>query len=99
MWMELAVVFAIFSFGGIVFGHFEAHTPKVRRIAKQIAFLAISAAIYYTVGRPWSWLWLVIPLAVAVYVHAVWLPRHGINGLTAEPQDKYFALRGWSKSK
>src|SRR3712207_4643749 len=36
-------------------------------------------------------------LAVAaLIVHAVWLPwRHGINGWTGEPKDKYYALRGW----
>jgi hypothetical protein len=24
-----------------------------------------------------------------VYLHAVYFPKHGINGLTAEPYDKY----------
>ena len=47
-------------------------------------------------GRPWSLIWLVVPLAVAAYVHAIWLPSHGINGLTAEPRERYYALRGWS---
>jgi hypothetical protein len=27
-----------------------------------------------------------------VVIHAWWLPRHGIDGLTAEPYDKYLAL-------
>jgi hypothetical protein len=31
-----------------------------------------------------------------IYVHAIWLPRNGVNGLTAEPRDKYYALRGWA---
>lgn len=34
------------------------------------------------------------PLPV-IYVHGVWLPRHGVNGWTAEPREKYYALRGW----
>jgi hypothetical protein len=95
MWMELAIVFAIFSFGNVVFGHFEVHTPLRRRIAKQALFAAITAVIYMTVGRPWSWLWLALPMLAALYVHAVVLPRHGINGITGEPKARYYALRGW----
>ena len=34
-------------------------------------------------------------VAAALTVHAWWLPRHGINGWTAEPKEKYYALRGW----
>jgi len=30
-----------------------------------------------------------------VFVHVWWLPRHGINGWTGEPKEKYYALRGW----
>jgi hypothetical protein len=28
-------------------------------------------------------------------VRGWWLTRNGVNGLTAEPKEKYFALRGW----
>ena len=28
-------------------------------------------------------------------IHVWWLPKHGIHPLTAEPKDKYYALRGW----
>lgn len=28
-------------------------------------------------------------------IHAWWLPKHGINGWTGEPKDRYYALRGW----
>ena len=38
-------------------------------------------------------LWLVA--LAAVIVHAWWLPRQGINGWTAEPKEKYYAMRGW----
>jgi hypothetical protein len=95
MWMELAIVFAIFSIGNILFGHFELHTPRSKRIAKQILFVALTALIYLTLGRPWSWLWLAVPLLFAVYVHAIALPRRGINGWTGEPKALYYALRGW----
>ncbi len=36
-------------------------------------------------------------LVVAAVVHLWWLPRHGINGLTGEPREKYFALKGWAR--
>ena len=31
---------------------------------------------------------------VALYVHAWWLPSHGVNGWTGEPKDKYYTLIG-----
>lgn len=96
MWIELTLLYGIFSFGSIVFGRFEERTPRIRRLAKLLAFTALTAAIYLVFGRPWSLLWFVLPLAFAVYIHAIWLPRHGINGLTAEPRERYYALRGWS---
>jgi hypothetical protein len=32
-----------------------------------------------------------------LYAFGYWLLRHGINGLTAEPHDRYYALRGWTQ--
>jgi predicted MFS family arabinose efflux permease len=96
MWIELAVLYGIFAVGNILFGHFEERTPRTRRLAKLVAFTALTALIYLVFGRPWSLIWLALPLAIALYVHAIWLPRHGINGLTAEPRERYYALRGWS---
>ena len=98
MWLELAVLFGIHAVGGILFGHFEARTPRARRLAKLVVTTSITAVIYLTLGRPWSLLWLAAPLAFAVYIHGFWLPSRGINGLTAEPLDRYYKLRGWSQS-
>ncbi len=98
MWLELAVLFGIHSVGGILLGHFEARTPRARRLAKLAVTTSITALIYLTVGRPWSLIWLAAPLAFAVYIHAIWLPRRGINGWTAEPRERYYKLRGWSQS-
>ena len=36
----------------------------------------------------------IIPVVV---VHMWWLPKHGVNGWTGEPKDKYYALRGWDR--
>jgi hypothetical protein len=95
MWMELAILFGIFAVGNIVFGHFEANTPIWRRLLKIASFVGVTALIYMTLGRPWSLIWLALPVAAAIYVHGIWLPRHGVNGLTGEPRDKYYQLRGW----
>ena len=47
------------------------------------------SAIYLTLLAVW-----IIPVVV---VHMWWLPKHGVNGWTGEPKDKYYALRGWDR--
>jgi len=32
VWFDLAVVFGIFAFGSILFGRFEEHKPRLRRV-------------------------------------------------------------------
>src|SRR5262245_20674485 len=54
----------------------------------------LTAALSY-LGLRWVAYGLISALGVgAVYVHAWWLPRHGINGWTGEPKEKYYALLG-----
>jgi len=37
-------------------------------------------------------------LVAFVVFHLWWLPHHyGINGLTAEPKEKYYEFRGWNR--
>ena len=95
MWFEVAVVMTIFAFGNIFFGHFEERTPKWRRALKVVVFVALIVGISATLGRAWAMGFLsawVIPLAI---IHGWWLPKHGINGWTGEPKEKYYRLRGW----
>ena len=95
MWFEVAVVATLFAIGNIVFGHFEERTPKWRRIAKLFLFMALSVAISARFGRFWFWMTFVILAIPVVFIHAVVLPRKGINGWTGEPKEKYYAMRGW----
>ena len=95
MWMEVAVVATIFAVGNILMGHWEAETPKWRRLLKFVLILGITLAISAAVGRPWAFLFLGLLLLAALIVHAWWLPRKGINGWTGEPKEKYYAMRGW----
>lgn len=92
LWVETAIVLGIFAVGNILFGHFEQHNPPARRLAKVAVVLAITLVLSSTVGRAWGLGWLLIPLAAAAYVHLHWLPRHGVNGWTGEPRDRYLAL-------
>jgi len=95
MWFEVAVVATLFAVGNVVFGHFEAGTPKWRRVAKLFLFMALGVFVSSRFGRVWFWGMLLALAAVVLAIHAFWLPRHGINGWTGEPKDKYYALRGW----
>jgi len=92
LWFETALVLGIFAAGNILFGHFEQHKPPALRLAKVALVLAITLALSSTVGRAWGLGWLLAPLAAAAYVHLRWLPRHGVNGWTGEPRDRYLAL-------
>ena len=91
-WFDVALVMSIFAVGSVIFGRFEQHKPRWRRVLKQVVVLGIVLALEATVGRAWALGVLVIPLLLAAYVHLWWLPQHGINGWTAEPYDEYLAL-------
>jgi hypothetical protein len=91
-WFDLAVVMSIFAFGNATFGRFEEHKPRGRRVLKIALVSAVFVGVAATAGRLWAYVLLSLPLLAAAYVHIVWLPRHGINGWTAEPRDKYLEL-------
>lgn len=91
-WFDVAVVMSIFSVGGVLFGRFEQHKHRGRRLAKVALVLSVTLLLAETAGRAAAYGVLVIPLIAAAYVHLRWLPSHGINGWTAEPYDRYLAL-------
>ena len=94
-WFEVALVATIFAVGNIVFGHFEAETPKWRRVLKVFLVLAITRLIATLLGRSWVYVFIGLLVVAFLVVHLWWLPRHGINGLTGEPKARYYAFRGW----
>ena len=94
-WFEVAVVCGLAAVGNILMGHFEAGTPKWRRVLKIFVACAISVCISALFGRPWFFVFLGVLFLIVTILHAWWLPRHGIHGWTGEPRDKYYALRGW----
>ncbi len=98
MWFEVAMVMTIFAFGNIFFGHFEERTPKWRRALKIPLIVGLVLAVSAALGRAWAMGILVVAGVVPfVVVHLWWLPKHGINGWTGEPKEKYYKLRGWDR--
>jgi hypothetical protein len=96
--LELLIYIAIVVPGLMICGRFEEGTPLWRRFLKHGLILAITYALYVSVGRPWSWLWVLFMGAFGSTVHLWWTRKHGIHPLTAEPREKYYALRGWKLS-
>ena len=97
LWFEVAVLGTLFALGHIYFGHFEERTPKWRKALKLFFFMALTTGISAYAGRFWAFMLLGALLAGVVVIHGFWLPSKGINGLTGEPRDKYYALRGWKR--
>ena len=97
MWMDIAIVASIFAVGNILFGHFEEGTPKWRRVTKFFVTIGLVALISSTAGRAWVVALIGAMSLGALVIHVWWLPRHGINGWTGEPRDKYYELRGWKR--
>ena len=92
LWFDVAVIMSIFAIGSILFGRFEEHKSRGRRVLKVMIVLGAFLALSATAGRSWAYALLTLPLVGAAWVHLVWLPKHGINGWTGEPRDKYLAL-------
>ncbi|MGQ0648110.1 MAG: hypothetical protein ACT4P7_11095 [Gemmatimonadaceae bacterium] len=85
---------SIFAVGNILFGHFEEHRPKVRRLLKVALLLGVTVALSQA-GLRWVAYAVIGLLGVAAaYVHIWWLPSHGVNGWTGEPKAKYYELLG-----
>jgi hypothetical protein len=57
--------------------------------------LPIAAIISHYFGRTGVMIWFGIAALPVIYIHGIWLPRHGVNAWTGEPREKYYALRGW----
>ncbi|MDI9973724.1 hypothetical protein [Rhodococcus sp. IEGM 1307] len=92
--VRIAVICGITAVGTIVWGHWEEHTPKWRRIGKIVVLCGLSVLVSATAGRFWFFVLLAVLAAIVLLIHAWWLPRKGINGWAGEPRERYYALRG-----
>lgn len=91
-WFDVAIVMAIFAVGTILFGRFEEHKSRGRRLLKVALVLGVTLTLASTLGRVWAYGFLMIQLAGAAWVHLHWLPRRGVNGWTGEPRERYLEL-------
>ncbi len=95
MILDVAGVAVFLLLGNVLFRHFEPQMPLWRRFAKSAIILAITAAISYRFGRTGVLIAFGAVMVPLVYIHGIWLPRHGVNGWTGEPRERYYQLRGW----
>ena len=87
---EILIVFAIASIAYfLAFNNFEKHVPMPRRITKLFFVVGVLAVIGILFGRVAYWGIISLMTIGQIYLHGVYFPKHGINGLTAEPYDKY----------
>jgi len=93
-WFDFAIFFGAYTVGSICFGRFEDWKPRWRRVLKTLLATVIFWGLLRFGGRQVAWGVMGALLVVVVYLHAVWLPKKGINGWTAEPREKYLELVG-----
>src|SRR5215510_5455938 len=96
LWIDVAAMATIFAVGNIVFGHFEERTPKWRRVLKFALITALTGWIASAGGHAWAAGFVGAIATLGLVAHFVILRRHGIDPWTAQPKDKYYALRGWT---
>ena len=88
--IEILTVLTIASIAYfLLFNNFEKHVPMQRRITKLFIVVGVLAIIGFLFGRVAFWGVITLMTIGQVYLHGVYFPKHGINGLTAEPYDKY----------
>jgi amino acid transporter len=91
--VEILIVLTIASLAYfVVFNNFEKHLPIKRRAIKLFIVVGILAVIGILFSRYAFWGMIALMTAGQVYLHGWYFPKHGINGLTAEPHDKYLEV-------
>jgi hypothetical protein len=91
--IEILSVLAIASIAYfIVFNNFEKHLPIQKRVSKLFIVVGVLAVIGILFGRIAFWGVIALMTMGQVYLHGIYFPKHGINGLTAEPHDKYLEV-------
>jgi hypothetical protein len=91
--IETLVVFMIASTAYfLVFNNFEKHLSIQKRVTKLFIVIGGLAVIGFLFGKLAFWGVITLMTIGQVYLHGWYFPKHGINGLTAEPHDKYLEL-------
>ena len=97
-WFDVAVATTGLMLGHIYFGRFADHKPRWRLLGKSIIGIAIVVGTTPFAGRQWTYVLIGLICVGLIVVHGWWLPRNGVNGLTAEPRERYYELLGLDPS-
>jgi len=97
-WFDVAIATSGLMLGHLYFGRFEEHRPYWRRLLKSLLGVALVVGTTAFAGRAWTYVLLGAIAVALVVVDGWWLPKHGVNGLTAEPRDRYYELIGLDPS-
>lgn len=98
--IEILTVITIASLAYfVVFKKFEKHVPMRRRIVKLLIVVGVLSIIGIVFSRYAFWGMIGLMTIGQIYVHGVYFPKHGVNGWTAEPYDKYLELTERMKGK
>jgi hypothetical protein len=96
MYFQLFVAATLMAIGYMAFVRFAIDTPFSRRFMKLALYLGVTALLSAYAGAFSAWLWIFGAPGVGLGFHTWWTRKHGIGWLSAEPREKYYALRGWS---
>ena len=92
-WVEILIVLTIASLAYfVVFNNFEKHVPTQRRVTKLFIVVSALEAIGILLSRYAFWGVIALMTFGQVYLHGWYFPQHGVNGLTAEPHEKYLEV-------
>jgi hypothetical protein len=93
-WFDVAIATTGLMLGHLCFGRFVEHRPRWRRLLKSVLGVVIVVGTTAWAGRGWMFGLLGVIVIGVIVVHGWWLPRNGVNGWTAEPRARYYALVG-----
>jgi hypothetical protein len=85
MRLPFVLMAPLLAAGNILFCRFDPRQPLWRRILKIVVTLAVTAAVPRYFGTVGVIVWFAIVILPVVFIHAAWLPGHGVNGWTAGP--------------
>jgi len=90
---EILVVFVIASIAYfLAFNNFEKHMPLTKRVTKLFVVVGVLAVIGILFSRYAFWGVIILMTIGQIVLHGWYFPKQGINGLTAEPYDKYLEV-------
>ena len=93
-WFDVAIATSLLMLGHLYFGRFEEHKPRWRRLLKSLLGVLLVVATTAFLGRTWTGILIGLMAVGVLMVHGWWLPRHGINGWTGEPRERYYEFLG-----